>query len=226
VIRCLTCFMAVLAAVSSAAAQPKKTETWFHKLARVLGVDRAPVNLKGSAVSDAGAIWVTPADHAEPRRVAEGNFRSPVFQPGTKYLFALRGGELVRVALADGAVSEVRELPGVLKLVGFDQGHPDQLLAVFSAAAQLVDVALVSVKTGKRQMIATRQSNGSQEVQSLLGWQRRYGEVVVLPQGRDIIVSGIEPDDRNVSDCGAAQCSQPSYSPELRQVAFIRSPRQ
>jgi hypothetical protein len=96
---------------------------------------------------------------------------------------------------------------------------------VISTADQLVDVALVSVRTGKRRIIAARQSGDSQEVQSLLGWQRRYGEVIVLPQGRDIIVSGIEPDDRNVSDCGAAQCSQPSYSPELRQVAFIRAAR-
>ena len=217
--------MTVLAAVSSAAAQPKKTETWFHKLARVLGVDRAPVNLKGPVVTDAGEIWITPADRAEPRRVAQGNFRCPVFPPGTKYLFALSGSELVRIALADGLVTAVRELPGVVKLVGFDQSHPDQLLAVFSTADQLVDVALVSVRTGKRQIIAARQSGDSQEVRSLLGWQRRYGEVVVLPQGRDIIVSGIGPDDRNVSDCGTAQCSQPSYSPELRQVAFIRAAR-
>jgi hypothetical protein len=224
-IRCLTCFMAVLAAVSSAADQPKNTESWFHKLARVLGVDRAPINLKGPTAADAGEIWITPADPPNPHRLAEGTFRSPVFQPGTRYLFALRGSDLVRVALADGTVTANRDLPGVVKIVGFDQAHPNQLLAVFSTGENLVDVALVSVKTGKRQVVAARQPGDSQEVRSLLGWQRRYGEILVLPQGKDIIVSGIQPDDRNVSDCGAAKCSQPSYSPELRQVAFIHAPQ-
>jgi hypothetical protein len=218
--------MAVLVAISSAAGQSKKTESWFHKLARVLGVDRAPINLKGPTVTDAGEIWITPADQADPHRVAEGKFRSPVFQPGTKYLFALSGSDVVRITLADGAAAPVRQLPGVVKLVGFDQSHPDQLLAVFFAGEKLVDVVLVSVKTGKRQTVAARRSSDSPEVQSLLGWQRRYGEILVLPEGKDIIVSGIQPDDRNVSDCGTAQCSQPSYSPELRQVAFIRAPRQ
>lgn len=217
--------MAVLVAVSSAADPPKNTESWFHKLARILGVDRAPVNLKGPTPADEGEIWIAPADHPDPHPVAKGNFRAPVFQPGTKSLFALRGSSLVRVALTDGSVTPIRDLSGVVKLVGFDQSDPDRLLTIFSAGDRLVDIALISVKTGKRQVIAARQAASSREVQSLLGWERRYGEIVVLPQGRDIIVSGAAPDDRNVSDCGNAQCSQPTYSPELRQVAFIRTQR-
>jgi hypothetical protein len=230
VIRYLMFCTAALAIASSAADQPKKkdAEPWYYKLARILGVDKAPVALKGPAGARPGELWITPADHAEARRLAEGNdLASPVFQPGGKYIFALRQSGLVRVPVAGGAAVKVWSLPGVVKLVGFDGSDADRVLVVFGdgqgGKPTVIDVALVSVKTGKRRVIAARRAADSAEVASLLGWLRQYGSVYVMPQGSEVVVGGIEPVEIPVSDCRNAVCGQPAYSPELRQVAFIRS---
>jgi hypothetical protein len=229
-IRCLMFCTAALVIASSAAQQPKKkaVEPWYYKLARILGMDRAPVALKGPTGAKPGELWITPADHAEPRRLAEGNdFMSPVFQPGGKFVFVLRQSDLVRVPVAGGAAVNVRSLPGAVKLVGFDASDPDRVLVVFGSGQAgglaSLDVALVSVKTGTRQVIAARRPADSAEVASLLGWLRQYGKVYVMPQGGEAVVGGIEPVEIPVSDCRGAVCGQPAYSPELRQVAFIRS---
>jgi hypothetical protein len=230
VIRYLMFFMAAVASLASAADQPKKTvEPWYYKLARILGVDRAPVALKGPSSSKPGELWVGPADHAEPRRLTEGSdFTSPVFAPAGRYIFALHQNDLVRVAADGGPVQKVRMLPNIIKLVGFDQKNPDKVLALFESSRatnpRTVDVALVSVKTGKRQLIAARQRADSEEAESLLGWQRQYENVYLRPQGTDVVVGGIESFEIPVSDCRDAVCGQPSYSPALRQVVFVRSP--
>ncbi len=231
-IRYLMLFTVALAGLTSAAQQPKKkaADPWYYKLARILGVDRAPVSLKGPAGAKPGELWIGPADRADPRRLAEGSdFASPAFQPGGKYVFALRQNDLVRIPSAGGAVVKMQSLPGVVKLVGFDGKNPDRLLALFGTPqagnSRVLDVVLVSVTTGKRQPIATRQAADSEEMESLLGWQRQYGKVSVRPQGADVVVGGIEPVEIPVSDCRDAVCGQPAYSPDLRQVAFIRSAR-
>ena len=222
--------IAAVATLASAADQPKKpVEPWYYKLARVLGVDRAPVALKGPSSSQPGELWVGPADHAEPRRLADGSgFTSPVSAPGSRFVFALRQNDLVRVATDGSSVQKVRSLPNIIKLVGFDQGDGDKVLALFESTPgstpRTVDVALVSIKTGKRQLIAARQPADSEEAESLLGWQRQYANVFLRPQGTDVVVGGIESYEIPVSDCRDAVCGQPSYSPESRQVVFIRSP--
>ena len=231
-IRCLTLCMVLLASVISWAEQPKKkdSEPWYYKLARILGVDRAPVSLKGPTDAKPGELWISAADHVDQRMLAAGtDFASPVFQPQGKYVFALRGEDLVRVSSAGGTAVKVRSLPGVVKLVGFDVSNPDRVLALFETSrlgqVRKLDVVLVSVKTGKLRMIAKGRAADSEQMASLLGWQRQYGNVYVRPQGSDIIVGGIEPVDVPISDCGDAECGQPAYSPELRQVAFIRNGR-
>ena len=232
VIRCLTLCTVLLASAISWAEQPKKkdSEPWYYKLARILGVDRAPVSLKGPAGAKPGELWISAADHVDQRLLAAGtDFKSPVFQPRGKYVFALRGDELVRVSSAGGTAVKVRSLPGVVKLVGFDGSNPDRVLALFetggSGDARKLDVVLVSVTTAKSQTIAKGRAADSEQMESLLGWQRQYGSIYVRPQGGDIIVGGIQPVDVPVSDCRDAECGQPAYSPELGQVAFIRSGR-
>ena len=231
-IRYLTFYMVALASVVNGADQPKKrtTEAWYYKLARILGVDRAPVALKGPAAAKPGELWIGPADRADPRRLAEGSdFASPVFQPGGKYVFALRQMDLVRIPLTGGAPVKVRSLPGVIKLVGFDAGNADRVLVLFESAPngnkRMLDIALVSVKTGKRQSVAERQAADSEEAESLLGWQRQYGNVFVRPEGADVVMGGIGPVETPVSDCQDAACGQPSYTSELHQVVYIRSGR-
>ena len=229
-IRYLMFCTVVLLAGSSAAAQPQGSEPLLEKLEHILGIDKSTRNLKGpqgSGSGEPGEIWISPADQREPRRLVAGDrFRSPVFQPGEKYLYALQDSELIRISLPNGLSTQVRRLPNVIKLVGFDGDHPDQLLAIFEASSNQVDIALVSVSSGTRKVIAARQSRNDSEIENLLGWGRRYGDVYVLSEGRNVIISGISPVDLNVSDCGKDLCSQPSFSPELRQVAFIRSAAQ
>lgn len=228
-IRCSMFFILALATTASWADKPaKKSEAWYYKLARILGVDRAPVSLKGPSSARPGELWIGPADHAEPRRLAEGsNFASPVFQPGGKFVYALQGQDLMQIPVAGGPAVKVSTLSGVIKLVGFDHGNGDRVLAVFAATrdgkANTLNVAFVSVKTGKLQVVAAGRPNDSEEAVSLLGWQRQYGEIYVRPQGSDVVVGGVGPAEIPISDCQNASCGQPSYSPELRQVVFVRS---
>lgn len=238
-IRCLMLSILLAAGGSSAAGQankaadqPKKktSEAWYYKLARILGVDRAPVALKGPSSARPGELWIAPIDRIDPRRLTEGSdFTSPVFQPGGRYVFALRQAQLVCVPARGGPPAVVRNLPRVIKLVGFDGGHPDKVLALFqseeAANSRAVDVALLSVNTGKVQMVAKGQPADSEAAEALLGWQRHYGKITVRPQAGQIVVTGVESVETPVTDCGDAFCGEPAYSPELRQVAFIRSPR-
>jgi hypothetical protein len=190
-------------------------------------VDRAPVALKGPAEARPGDLWITPADHADPHSLTDGSgYSSPVFQPGGKYIFALQGTDLVRVPVTRGPAVKVRSLPGVRKLVGFDAQDSDLVLAIFKGIAgppETVDIALVSVKTGKRTTVVSQEPVTSTEATSLLEWQRSYGEISVLPIGNEIVVGGIKDVDIPVTDCGTALCGQPAYSPELKQVVFVRS---
>jgi hypothetical protein len=225
-------FILVLAGAVDGPSQTKKNnaEPWYYKLARILGVNRAPVALKGPVSASPGELWIVPIDRVEPRRLTDGgDFSSPVFQPGGKYVFALRGVTLVRIPAAGGTADAVQTIPGVIKLVGFDTGNPDMVLALFDAGEagndRRLDIALLSVKTAKRQVIAKAQSADDEEVESLLGWQRQYGKIFVRPQGGEIAAGGIGAVERAVTDCRDASCGQPAYSPELREIAFIRTPR-
>jgi hypothetical protein len=218
----------VLAAVSSAVPQTKKPapESWYHRIARFLGVDRTPVALKGPSSATAGELWVTPADSRAPRAIATGGaFSSPVFQPGGKYVFALQDARLVRVPVAGGAPVPLRDLTGVVKIIGFDQKDPDALLGIFSAGAPpMFEIAVVSLKTGKRIVVASQQPPTNIEVGSLLGWQRSYGKIQVLPIGNEIVVRGVKAFDVPVTNCGdSAACGQPAYSPELNLVVYVRT---
>ena len=238
-IRCLVFCMA-LAAASSASAQQKKAdpppkdppkkaeaESWYYKLGRILGVDKVPVGLKGPTRASRGELWITAADHAEPKKLTEGSdFSSPVFQPGGKSLFALRAGSLVEVPVAGGAAVKRRDVPGVVKLVGFDGDDPDRVLALVQKTpetAGLVDVVLLSIQTGRLETLAAQRPADSAEVKSLTGWQRQYGDVYVMPQGNEVVVGGIEAVEIPVTRCGQATCGQPAYSPERKLVAYIRS---
>jgi hypothetical protein len=211
VTRYLVCWLIALLTVASAGQVRRVSESWLHKLGRILGVDNSPRSLKAPGGIAAGEIWITSATEAHPRLLAAGGvFRSPVFQPGGKYIYALRQDDLVRVGLADGSVDKARPIPNAIKLIGFDRDHPTQVLIVLSAGSRLVDLFLVSVETGRRKTIAREQSIEDPAVASLVAWERRYDRVYVFAEGRDIKVSGLGPTDRNVSRCEEAWCSQPS----------------
>jgi hypothetical protein len=143
-------------------------------------------------------------------------------------VFALRGTDLVRVSVAGGAAVKVQSLPGVMKLVGFDEQDADSLLAIFADKAEpmpaAVDIALVSVTTGKRTMVASHQAANTVETDSLLAWERQYGKIQVLPVGHEVVVRGVQSAESPITNCGEyAVCGQPAYSPELKLVVFVRS---
>jgi len=239
VTRCLTFSILLLVAANSAAAQEKKapeqpkkppSEAWYYKLARILGVDRAPSGLKGPMSAHPGELWTTPVERMAPRRLAEGSdFSSPVFQPGAKYVFALRQSQLVRVPVEGGAPVNIRELPRAIKLVGFDAKNPDWVLVLFESGqgpnSKAVDVVLLSVISGKQQVIVKSQPADGEAAETLLGWQRQYGNIMVRPQGGQIIIRGIESTDTPLTDSDDGSCSEPAYSPELKQVVFVRAPK-
>jgi hypothetical protein len=127
-----------------------------------------------------------------------------------------------RLVVPHGPVSEVRRLDGVDKLVGFDRTKPGSLLALFDHAG-LIDIVLVALNSGEREVVESNQSPRSQPIQGLLGWWRRYGDIYLYTEGPEILISYKNQICRNVSDCGSALCSQPSFSEELNEVVYVRS---
>jgi hypothetical protein len=208
---------------SSLGEQPKKeSPSWFRRIASFLGVDKTPRALKGLEAASPGEIWIVSVNTPQPRRLTEeADFQSPVLQPGTGLVYALRGDNLVRVS-EQGSPQVVASLPGILKLVGFDE-KGDQLLTLFSEGAGHVGVVLWLVSARKQEVIAENLSLEADEAaSSLAGWDRRYGDLRVSVESGDVLLRGSGFDGANVTNCRPARCGQPSYSPELQRVVYIK----
>src|SRR5689334_13782396 len=101
----------------------QRTETFWQKVMRVLGVSATPGSLRSPNGEIDGDIWiVTATPNPVSRQItARGNYRSPVFEPHGQFLLALQGSTLVRVGIMSGEATQIRSVEAVEKLIGFSR---------------------------------------------------------------------------------------------------------
>src|SRR5881394_2459160 len=80
----------VLSASFATAALPQKTEGFWAKVLKVLGITATPANQKGDEDPTVqGDIWVYKVDSKLASPVKQGNFSSPIFLPSGNVVLAL-----------------------------------------------------------------------------------------------------------------------------------------
>jgi hypothetical protein len=218
---------------------PKKSESFLQKVLRVSGIAASPATLKGPGDEvESGLVWLVDVASKKARRLTtDGGYRSPVFPPGDKDIFALRGTDVVRLSRSGGNAQKLYSIRGISKLVGFSQDDADKVLVLVADGTGNATVGLLSVNTGKIEAVRydPASSEDRQVFEQLQGWNRVYGskKVYVERQSKQSLAGPIEWTDvflkegvnkpLNLSECDEVNCGQPSLSQDGKLVAFVRA---
>ncbi len=208
----------------------------LRKLVDFFGLSSNPSEMKGpGGEPHAGEVWVIDLATGRASPVAtEGEYRSPIFL-GDGSILALEGGALVR--LRGGAPSVLRTVPGIEKLVGTSRSGRGHVLAVLAGADGRPVPATLSLDDGTVSPVPL--DWGSEEdvraLAHLRGWERDYGDVKLsVRRVREAGLGGTEEwsdvflvregeEPVNLTNCGGADCGQPSLSPDGERVAFVKA---
>jgi hypothetical protein len=230
-----TACIAVGVATALMASPVRPKQGLLRKLAGLLGLPSAPTQLRSEDPNVSGDIWMIPLSGGTKMRVtAEGNYRSPVFAPDGKSLFALRGDTLVRIALAGHAVREVARAPGVSRLAGIVPDRPNDLVML------VVDAGRLHIET--LDLISRRRSVMSHDPKDprdalvlayLASDAREYGNVrlTVAEQHtsfrvwKDVFVQMGEQPLVNLTNGQGTSSRQPALSPDKTLVAYVNTGR-
>ena len=187
-------------------------------------------SLGGGTKVMAGAIWRVDVRDGAIRRIGNASDLAwPVPSPDGLAVFALRGRQVVRIAIGDGsetpvgAPAEWRKLLGVAPdgtVLGFVEDDPRPRPALLEPSGQRTELPPPDDD-------GERKRNGV-----LLQDMRDYADGVRLEvrdserggRGRDVfLIDGAK--QRNLSNCGDDLCLQPSRSPDGNYVFYIRTSR-
>jgi hypothetical protein len=220
-------------------APAQRTESFWHKVLRVSGIAQSPSTLRGPGDEvQHGQIWISDLAAGQTRKLtATGGFRSPVFLPEGDDILALKGTDVVRVALASGRVTNLFAIVGLTKLVGFTEDDPDKVLVLSRDSSGVPAVAFLSVTAGKLDPLPYDPSSTDDRrlVEHLSAWDRRYGDTILYvdQQTKEGMAGTLSWSDvflrkgssavNDVSNCDGTNCGQPSLSPNGKLVAFVRS---
>lgn len=112
--------VAVLLSIGSLLCSAADDSLLRHFL-NIVGIGAAPTP-RGGPPERTGAIWVVAVTGSASVRWAHaGDFRSPVFDAPGAAIYAMRRDTLIRIEAPDASPEIVLNLPGVEKLIGFDQ---------------------------------------------------------------------------------------------------------
>lgn len=233
------CFAQNPQAIRQQSAPARKTETFWHKVLRVSGIAQSPSTLKGPGDEvTRGQVWIADVAAGKARKLTgSGGFRSPVFLPDGHDLLALKGTSVVRVALADGQVTNLFTVTGLAKFVGMSEDDADKVLVVSRDSSGHPGVAFLSVSTGKLDPLAYDPSSNDDRhlVEHLSAWDRHYGDTIVYVDQQtksgmagtlswaDVFLKQGAGGPRDLSNCDGTNCGQPSLSPDGKFVAFVKS---
>jgi hypothetical protein len=206
---------------------------------RVSGIAESPSTLRGPEdEAQHGQIWISDLAAGHKRKLTTtGGFRSPVFLPKGDDILALKGSDVVRVALVDGKVTNLFTVAGVTKLVGFTEDDPDKVLVLSRDSSGVPAVAFLSVTTGKLDPLPYDPSSTDDRrlVEYLSAWNRRYGDTILYTDEQtkagmagtlswaDVFLKKGSSEVTDVSNCDGTNCGQPSLSRDGKLVAFVRS---
>lgn len=190
----------------------------------------AGIGSLGGGTELSGAVWRVDIRNGEARRIGSAaDLAWPVPSPNGRAVFALRGRQVVNIAVSDGsetsvgAPAEWRKLIGVAPdgtVLGFIEDDPRPRPALLEPGGRLAELP------------APEDDNERKRNGLLLQEMRDYADGIRLEvrdserggRGRDIfLVEG--PKQRNLSNCGDDLWLQPSRSIDGNYVFYIRSPR-
>jgi len=227
-----------LVAVTATISVPLTAQSLLQKLLRIAGLTAAPSQLRGPGDDAAsGNIWVANLDRQTTQALTnDGGYRSPVFSPADRSIYALKGDAIVRIR-TDGTSSSAVKAPGAIKLVGFDGQNPDELVVLLDAGAGQSPLAIVSLKSGAVTPLPydPKAEDQRRMLAQIRAQDRVYGETTVYTKTEskqglsrkiewtDVYLQRGKMPPQNVSACDGVSCVQPSLSPDGRAVAFVRA---
>lgn len=189
---------------------------------------KAVGNLSGGV--DRGQIWRVDLASGDQHRIGGNDALAwPVSGPDGATVFALRDGQLVRLA-SDGGLTAVGKETQWRKLIGVD---PQNNVLGFIAGKPRPHPALMS-SGGELHLLPQPETDSDRERVSLLLQENR-----AYKDGRQLLVKRstrggrgldvfLKTDDtaKALSDCGDDLCGQPSLSLDGRSVLYVRAPAQ
>jgi hypothetical protein len=179
----------------------------------------------------AGELWRFDVKTGQRRRIgAAGGLSWPAPAPDGSTVYALRGGQAVRVAVVDGKETPVGAPAHWRKLIGVDP--KDGTLVGLIEDAPFPRPALLHPNGERTDLPPPSDGAERKEVGVLMQEARSYADGASLEvrdserggRGRDVfLVEGSS--ERNVSDCGDDLCGQPARSADGAAFFYIRSAR-
>jgi hypothetical protein len=177
----------------------------------------------------AGVVWSVDLRTGERRRISRAdNLAWPVPSVAGTAVYVLRGGQVVRIAVADGSETPVGTPAHWLKLLGVLQ---DDTVLGFVEDDPRPRPALLARDGGRMEMAAPADEPERRRNGVLLQEGRDYSDGTRLEvrdserggRGRDVFLIGVAG-TRNVTDCGDDFCGQPSRSQDGLRIFYIREP--
>lgn len=224
---------------------PQKTQSFWTRVLKLLGVTATPANQKGDEdPTTVGDIWLYKAVPKIAAPLKQGNFRSPIFLPAGNAVLALSGDKVVKfditisgAEVSASALTELLTMPGLLKLVSAQSDAPDQVLVLMDLDNDnCPGVGVLNLTDGT---IGPLQHSNSQDDRDLVTYLRRsereYDDGTKL-EVRTMSKTGtggkVESIDTflqlpgknwvNASQCRPGMnCGQPAISSDRKFVLFV-----
>jgi len=176
-----------------------------------------------------GAVWWVDVRTGERRRIGSAaDLAWPVPSVAGTAVYVLRGGQVVRIAIADGSETPVGMPARWLKLLGVLQ---DDTVLGFVEDDPRPRPALLARGGGRTELAAPADEPERRRNGVLLQEGRDYSDGTRLEvrdserggRGRDVFLIGVAG-ARDLTDCGDDLCGQPSRSQDGRRIFYIREP--
>jgi len=197
------------------------------------GLDSLRLALNGigslaGGTESSGAIWQVDLRTGETQRIGSAaDLAWPVPSPNGQVVIALRGKQVVTIAVGDGRETslgppaEWRKLIGVAPdgtVLGFLEGAPRPHPALLAPSGRLTELPAGETERKRNALLLQEMRDYADGVRLEVRDSEHGG------RGRDIfLIEG--PKQRNLSNCGDDLCLQPSRSTDGNHVFYIRAPR-
>lgn len=212
---------------------PAEKESSLKILLRIIGISATPQNMRGEEDGDPGQVWIVDIVTKEQFQVSTSYmFRSPVFLPDDSGLLVLKQDEIIEISLPDLVQKSLLNIPGIVKIIGFDQSDSDRFLILLEDDK----LELVSFKTGVREILTYPDNQETDKfLPHIKNWKRVYGDKQVFTKTRrkstllgkrsytNVYFQNNKSQDIDLSRCKKTSCNQPSLSYDGTRVVFIKS---